>query len=210
MRSLRSYFNGLQPREQRAVGALAAAVLLILVFQFAIFPMMDLVDKNRAELPLKQKRLRKYRGLVSLIGAAETDWKALEQRLVQAEKGLLDSRTAALAAAELQDHAKELLKQQGIEPRGVSFMAVKALAPPDSGYSAVPLSLSFECSVDQLANLLASFQSDSKTLAVDSLYLEAVPVRADKTRKVVGVRMAIRAVMFSEPPSQQPGAGRPS
>ncbi len=209
MRSLRSYFARLQPREQRAVGALAGAILLILLFQFAIFPMMDFIDKSRGELPLKEKRLRKYRGLVSLIGAAETDWKALGQRLAQAERGLLDGRTAALATAELQDRAKELLKQQGIEPRAVSFMAVKALAPADSGYSAVPLSLSFECSVDQLANLLGSFQSGDKTVAVENLYVDAVPVRADKPRKLVGVRMVIRAVMLSEPPPQ-PATGQQS
>jgi hypothetical protein len=196
---MRALLRRLQPREQRAVGLLAIAVLLVLVLQFAVFPVMDSAEKTRAGLPLKEKRLHKYRQMVSLAGAAETDWKALEQRLAQAEKGLLDSRSAALASAELQDRVKQLLAQQGIEPRSLNFVPVRVLPPPESGYSAVPLSLAFECTVDQLANMLAAFQSAGKTLAVESMSVEAAPMRGEQARKLVSVRMVIRAVMFAGP-----------
>jgi len=195
---MRSFFRRLQPREQRALVALVIAVALILLLQFAVFPMTESTAKTRAGLPLKEKRLHKYRALVSLVGTAETDWKALERRLAEAEKGLLDSRTAPLASAEIQDRVKQLLAQQGIEPRSISFVPLRALPPADSGYSTVSLSLMFECAVDQLANLLASLPSAGKTLAVESLFVEAVS-RGEKARKMVSVRMVIRAVMFAEP-----------
>lgn len=195
---MRSFFRRLQPREQRAVVALVIAVVLILLLQFAVFPLTESAAKSRAELPLKEKRLHKYRALVSLVGTAETDWKALERRLLEAEKGLLDSKTAPLAPAELQDRVKQLLTQQGIEPRAINFLPVRVLPPGDSGYSAVSLSLVFECAVDQLANLLTLFQSAGKTLAVENLFVDAVN-RGEKARKTVSVRMVVRAVMLAEP-----------
>jgi type II secretion system (T2SS) protein M len=198
----------LQPREQRAVGGLALALLVFLLLQFAVFPMIDSAAKTSAQLPLKEKKLHKYRRMVSMIGSAETDWNALEQRLHQSEKGLLDSRTAALASAELQDRVKQLLAQQGIEAR-ISFLAVRALPPADSGYSSVPLSLAFECPVDQLANLLMSLQASGKTVAVDTITVEALPMRGDKPRKLLSVRMAIHALIFSEPAPQAAFAGHP-
>ncbi len=195
---MRSFYRRLQPREQRAILVLAVAVVLILAFQFAVSPMMDSTVKAQAELPLKEKRLHKYRALVGLVGTAETDWKALERRLGEAEKGLLDSKTAPLASAELQDRVRQLLTQQGIDPKAMGFLPVRTLPPADSGYIAVPLSLGFECAVDQLANLMTAFQSAGKTLAVETLSVDAVNRGEKAARKMVNVRLVVRAVMRSE------------
>ena len=203
---MRSFLQRLQPRDRRALAGLAIGVLLLLLFEFAVSPIMDFAQKARTELPLKEKRLRKYRQLVSLVGAAETDWKALDRRLAEAQKGLLDSKTAPLASAELQDRVKQLLGQQGIEPRTLNFMAVRTLPPADSGYAAIPISVQFECPVDQLAGLVASLQSAGKMLAIEALYIDAGPRRDAKSRKVVAVQMVIRAVMFAEPVPARPGA----
>jgi hypothetical protein len=207
---MRSFFQRLQPRDRNALTVLAIGVLLILLFQYAVSPIMDFAQKARTELPLKEKRLRKYRQMVSMVGAAETDWKALDQRLAEAQKGLLDSKTAPLASAELQDRVKQLLSRQGIEPRALNFMAVRTLPPADSGYAAVPISLQFECPVDQVAGLVASLQSTGKMLAIEGLSIDAGPKHDPKSRKVVTVQMVIRGVMFAEPVPVRPGAGQPS
>lgn len=196
---MRSFLNRLQPRERRAVLGLGGALVLFALLQFAVFPIMDAAGKGRADLPLKEKTLHKYRRLVSLVGTAETDWKALDQRLANAENGLLDSKTAALASAEVQERVKTVFAQQGIELRGVSFLPVRPLPPEGSGYSTVPLSMSFECTVDQLASVMGALQASGKIFALETFAVQALPSPADKPRKVLSVRLVVRAMMRTEP-----------
>lgn len=193
MRTLwRRSFN---QREKRALGAMGLAAALFLLLQFLLLPAMESAEKLRAALPLREKTLRKHQDLVAQAGARETDWQSLQARLAETEKGLLDSRASAVASAELQQLVKQLMAQQGIEMRSADFLPVRALKPVSAGYAAVPLSLQFECTLDQLANLLLAARGGNKILALEHLTVGAVPPRPDRPRKMVSVRMVIRGLM---------------
>ena len=199
------FLRNLQAREKRALAVLALGLGVFLLAQFVLFPLMEAAGKRRASLPMKEKALRKYRTLAALIGPRETDWRNFQARLADAEKGLLDSRAAALASAELQERVKKLLDQHGIETRGVDFLPVKPLKPVEAGYSAVPLGVSFECTLDQLTNFLIAAAAGPKILALEQLVVNASPARPDRPKKMVTVRMTLRAVMLSEaPPAPAP------
>ena len=191
--------RSLNPREKRALAAMALAAALFLLLEFLVLPWMDSAEKLRAALPLKEKTLRKYQQRVALAGARETDWQSLQTRLAEGEKGLLDSRAPAVASAELQELVKQLMAQQGIEMRSADFLPARALKPAAVGYSAVPLSLGFECTLDQLANFLLAARGSSKMLALEQLAISAVPPRPDRPRKLVSVRVVIRGLMIAEP-----------
>lgn len=191
--------RSLNTREKRALAAMAVAAALFLLLEFFVLPGMDSAEKLRAALPLREKTLRKYQQMVALAGGRETDWQSLQTRLAEAEKGLLDSRTPAVASAELQELVKQLMAQQGIEMRGANFLPARALKPAAAGYTAVPLSLGFECTLDQLASFLLAARSSSKVLALEQLTISTVLPRPDRPRKMVSVQIVIRGLMIVEP-----------
>lgn len=194
---MRTVLSQLQPREKRALAGLAAAAMIFLAMQFLVLPAWDNAAKLRASLPLKEKQLRKYQAMVRLAGARESDWQNFQARLSEAEKGLLNSRVAAVASAELQELMKQLMAAQGIEMRSADFLPVRAVQAGVAQYAAVPLSLQFECTVDQLAGFLLAARGSGKTLALDQLSITPAP-RPDK-KKVVTVRIVIHAIMQVEP-----------
>jgi hypothetical protein len=189
----------LKPREKRALVVMAAAVTLFLLLEFAFLPWMEGTEKVRAGLPLKEKTLRKYQQMVALAADGKAEWRNLQTRLAEAEKGLLESRAPAVASAELQELVKQLMTEQGMEMRSADFRPVRALKPAAAGYSVVPLSLSFECTLDQLTNFLLLAQSNNKTLGLGQFSITAVPPRPKQPLKMVAVRMVIRGLMLAEP-----------
>jgi hypothetical protein len=193
--------RNLQSRERRALGALAGAGGLFLMAQFVAFPWMEATEKLRASLPLKEKTLHKYQNLAALIGPRETDWRNIQERLAEAERGLLDSKAAALASAELQQRLQELAEQHGIELRSTDFPPVRPLKPADTGYASVPIGLSLECTLDQLVDFLAAAAAGPKTLSIEQLSMIASPPRPDRQRKMVMVRMVVRGLMAQEAPA---------
>ncbi len=194
--SLGRSFGG---RDRRALLALAVAGALFLLVDFAVLPWIESAQRLRASLPLKEKTLRKYRQMVALAGNREADWESLQKRVAEAEKGLLESRTPALASAELQQLVKQLMSQQGVEMRGADFLPVRPIKLDDATYTAVPLALSFECRLDQLINFLLAARNSGKTMALDQLSIAAAPPQPDRAAKLVSVRMAIRGLMAAEP-----------
>lgn len=195
---LRNLWRGLQAGEKRALAALAAGAVIFVLAQFLVLPAIDSGEKLRASLPLKEKTLRKYLNLASLIGTRETDGRTLQARLAEAETGLLDSRAAALASAELQERVKLLAEEQKIELRGADFLPAKPLKPAEAGYIGVPLALAFECTLDQFAGFLSTAAAGPKTLAIEQLSISASPPRPDRPKKMVSVRLTLRAVMAVE------------
>ncbi len=190
----------LTPRDRRALAALAVAAALFLLLQFAVLPWTDEAQKLRASLPLKEKTLRKSQQMVALAGAREWGWQSLQSRVADAEKRLLASRVPPVAAAEMQDLLKQLMSRQGIEMRGADFLPVRAVRLGAVTYTAVPLSLAFECTLDQLTNLLLAARDSGRALALDQLAVTAVPPRPDRPRKMLSVRLVIRGLMAAEQP----------
>ena len=200
-----SFLRSLSARDQRALLLLAAATAMFLLLDLLVLPVMDPAEKLRASLPLKEKTLRKHRRLVALAADQKKEFQEMQARLAEAEKGLLSSSTSALAAAELQEVIKQLMAKQGMEMRNAAFRPVRVLKVSGASYNVVPLSLSFQCRLDQLTSFLLAAHASRKVLALDQLSIRALPSRPgrpqkpQKPQKMVAVRMVIRGLMFAEP-----------
>ncbi len=192
--------NSLAPRDRRALALVAAAALAFVLLDFVVLPAVDSAANLRAAIPLKEKTLRKYQQMVALAGARETDWLAVQTRADAAEKRLLDSRTPALAGAEMQTLLKQLMSSAGIDMRSADFLPARPLKAGAATYTVAPIVVAFECPLDQLANLLAAAAGSSKILALDQLTVQHVQPRPDRPQKLVSVRMAIHGLSASESP----------
>ena len=178
---------------------LAGAAAVFLLLEVVMLPTMDSVGKLGDALPLKEKTLHKYRRMVAAASDQRSGLQGIEIRLAEAEKGLLSNRTPALAAAELQELIKQLMTQHGMEMRNAAFRPARVLKAAGATYSVVPLSLSFQCRLDQLTSFLLAAHGSRKVLALDHLSITALPARSARPQKMVTVRMVIRGLMLAEP-----------
>lgn len=175
-------------RDRRALQAGGAALALWVLLQFVILPGWDRWQQERAELPLRERALIKYR---QALGAESADRKAAESlraRLRESEAGLLQSGTAALAAAEFQDWVRQTTASHAIELRSSDFLALR---PQSGGYAEVPLGLQFQCHMDQLVNFLTELRSGSKIVTIPRLQIQST----GGPEKLVSVSMTLAGVM---------------
>ena len=178
--------------DRRALTVAAVAVLLYVVFQFAVFPVWDRWQQQRANLALEERTLAKYREAVQSVGVQSAATTTLEARLRETEAGLLSSQTAPLASAELQEWVKQLTAKQSIEMRSSEFLPVKPLG---SAYVQVPLGFQFQGRLDQLVNLLEDIKNNERLLTVSRLSVQA----GDPKQKSLNVSMVIAGIMRASP-----------
>ena len=157
-------------RDRRALGVLAGALTLWLVLRFLVLPAWDRWQQERAQLPLREAALTRYRAALAVAASQPEMADLLQNRLQEAEGGLLQGETPALASAELQDAVKQIASTQQIELRSSSFLAVQ---PDANGYAQVPLGLQFDCRLEQLVGLLSQLQSGQKIVAIPRLVVQS-------------------------------------
>src|SRR5258706_6731905 len=107
----------LAKRDRLALMLAGIAVALFVLMDFAVLPIWDSLQERRDSLPIQEKKLEKYREVAATVGIRGAEVSAVEGRLKQAEGGLLDNKTAAMASAELQGLAKQLTVAQSIDVR---------------------------------------------------------------------------------------------
>jgi type II secretory pathway component PulM len=187
----------LQQRDRKALKAMAVALGLWLVLRFAVLPVWDRWAEARAELPLRENALIKYRQALAGMGAAAESEELLQRRLREAEEGLLQGASAALASAELQGWVKQTTASHEIEVRSSEFLPVRG---QENGYAQVPLGLQFQCRLDQLVNFLAELQASDKTLTVPRFQVQA----RSGNEKLVSVSLTVAGVMRAEESQTSP------
>ena len=163
---------------------------LFLALRFGVLPLWDRWQQERADLPLRETTLLKYRQAVETASSQSEAAQTLETRLREAEAGLLENTNPSLAAAELQGLVKQITTSQAIEVRSSDFLPVKAL---NESYAQVPLGLQFQCRLDQLVNFLAELQASPKFLTVPRLLIQTMGGK----EKVVNVNLTVVGLMRS-------------
>jgi Tfp pilus assembly protein PilO len=175
----------LQQRDRRALKGMAAAVAVWLLLRFAIFPAWDRWDEAREQLPMREAALIKYRQAIQTLGAATESEELLQRRLRQAEEGLLQGATPALAAAELQEWVRQTAASRDIEVRSSEFLPVRS---QQNGYAQVPVGLQFQCRLDQLVSFLEELQTSSRILTIPRFQAQA---RGNDKEKLVNVSLTV-------------------
>ena len=185
-------------RDKRALQLGAMALTLWVILRFAVFPAWDRWQPARAELPLRETALVKYRQALATVGADQRTAESLQSRLRETESGLLENTSAALAAAEFQDWIRQATGNQGIELQSSQFMALRL--QPD-GYAQVPVALQFRCRLDQLVNFLSELRSGPKIVAIPRLQMQSTGSPAERT---IAVNLTVAGVMRAPEVQQNP------
>ncbi|MFN0107139.1 MAG: type II secretion system protein GspM [Bryobacteraceae bacterium] len=180
----------LSERDQKALKYLAGALVLASL----IFFWPDSTATEAAGAPnatgLLEKRLTHARALLLQVPDKQALLKQAETDLAVREKGMLVADTAAQAQAQLFQILRRVGRAQGppIEVRANEIGQARVFG---DDYGEVSVSVSFECGIEQLVNLLADLGAQPELLATGEIHVG----QANGPQKVIPVRLTISGIV---------------
>ena len=180
----------LQDRDRRALAFLAAAAVLAAIVYFWPQPSAEVVSLNSSSPEAAKARLMKLRQIVATVPGKQKVLDGVKAQLVEREKGLLNADTAAQAQAQLMQAVTKVARAQQ-PPIEIVQRDLGAIQPAGKDYGEALVSVTFNCQIEQLVNLLADISAQPELLATHELQVRA----ADPQRKTVGVRLTVSGIL---------------
>ncbi len=174
MRPLKKYFTGGKlPSGERIKNAwlqltgdkrrrsllIAGAVLLLFGLAYRLYPLYEGMRGGETDITDTKNRIAKYRQMVNGKGELEARLASLRKSLKQAETGLLTGKTAALAAAEIQNTLNEIALASGVEIKSMQVMQAQDRKQDAELYVSVPVQFSVTLTIRQLKDILYRIES---------------------------------------------------
>ncbi len=183
--------TNLSERDQKALKLLAGALLVAAVIYF--WPEGGAAEETAGganATEVLEKRLTKARALLLQVPDKQALLKQAQADLAAREKGMLPGDTAAQAQAQLFQILRRVGRAQGppIEVRANEIGQARAFG---DDYGEVTVSVSFECGVEQLVNLLADLGAQPELLATNEIRVG----QASGPEKLLPVRLSISGIV---------------
>jgi len=196
----------LQPRDLRALAMLAVSLILTLVYRsWGGDAPPKVVAASVDPVALAEKRLAKLRESAAAVASKEDVFKDVSANLAAREKGVITAETAAQAQAQLIQIVRRLGASEAppVEIRSTEIGPVRAFGPD---YGEAVVSVTVECRVDQLVNLLAGLEAEPQLISASDLRV----VSTGAKEKTVGVRITVSGVVPKKliPESSKIGGAR--
>lgn len=156
---------------RKLVLAVGAALLLAGVFYRFSPNLEDLLGPGQ-EASVKEKQLVKYREIAQQEDDIRARLIALKEAIGKAEAGLLDQKTASLAAAEIQNILHKAAEKCGVEIKTVRVL--KPETPEKEIYVSIPVRFTISSTISQLEKLFYLIESDSRYLKIAKVRSRAV------------------------------------
>lgn len=178
-------------RDRRALLLLGFAVIGVLVFQYVT----DAAPAGTTASPqdsieLAEKRLVRLRQVVAQVPSRQEQHKLISDQLATREKRVMQADTAAQAQAALLATVRRVTRAQNpsIDIRSSEFGAVKAFG---SDYAEVPVTVTIECGIEQLLNILTELTIQPELAAVSDLRVYS----ANQKQKTTNVRLQVTGIV---------------
>ena len=176
-------------RDKRALVLLGAAVLIIVIWKATSGNEPALQVAAAADsVPQAEQRLNRLRQIVAKVPAKEELFKKVSADVAVREKGMIIADTAQQAQTQIQQILRTLGGNAGIDIRGAEFGQVKPLG---SDYGEAPVSITFDCNIEQLVNLLSSFAARPEMLGTSDIRVSS----SSPKDKRISVRLTVAGVV---------------
>lgn len=182
----------LNERDRRALlllGMFVAGVLLYVVISDSSAGAGS-TESPREAIAAAEQRLEKMRLAAAQVPAQEAVFKQVQAQLAQREKRILQADTAAQAQAQLLGIVRKVARAQNppVEIRASEFGQVRPLG---DAYGEVPVSVTMECGVDQLLNVITEVTSQPELAAAQEMRIYS----ANQKQKTTNVRLTVTAAV---------------
>jgi hypothetical protein len=181
----------LRPRDIRALAMLAVSLILTLIYRsWSGDAAPKVVTASIDPVALAEKRLAKMRDTAATVAGKEDVFKNVSANLATREKGVITAETAAQAQAQLIQIVRRLGAAEAppVEIRSTEIGPVRAFGPD---YGEAVVSMTVECRVDQLVNLLAGLEAEPQLISASDLRV----VSTGAKEKTVGVRITVSGIV---------------
>jgi len=168
--------QGLPPVLRTGVLALGGFLLLLLVYFVVVEPLINLEKDWSQELNRKEQILTHYQALLANKDQVAGRLQALQTMLAATNKQMLAGGNTAVAAADLQEILKNLIKTSGAQTLAIKILPSKERGP----YQEVPILVQLTASIEQLLNILYQVEHNQKLLVVAELNINVSRAEAMK------------------------------
>jgi hypothetical protein len=194
-----------QQRDKRALVVLGAVLVLAFIYWIAgsspassakVVAPVESID--RVEKGLANLRIR-----AAALPATEALLKQANAELAEREKGLISGDTADQAQAQLLQVLRRVAKAQAppLEIRQVELGQPRSYG---DAYGQVMVSVTVDCRIDELINLLATLSAQPETIATDEIRFGM----ANPKQKTMPVRLTISGIVAQRLAPQKKGTPR--
>jgi Tfp pilus assembly protein PilO len=181
----------LQDRDKRALLVLA----VVLPISALIYWMSGSSSSAKVVAPAEnverdEKRIAVLRKAMATVNGKEAVLKQASSELAEREKGLIPGDTAEQAQAQLLQIMRRLAKAQA-PPLEIRQSELGQPRSYGEFYARVTVSVSLECRIDELVNLLASLSAQPEIIATDEIRCTA----ANPKTKSMPVRLTVSGLV---------------
>jgi hypothetical protein len=194
----------LDPREKKAVTALAvAAVLTAVVLAYEFWPAGPAAAASASpqSVPQMEQRLARVREIAATVPAKQEILKKVGVDLETREKGLIRAETAQQAQAQVITILRGLGASEA-PPIDIRATELGAITSFGDDYGAVNVSIQVECRIEQLLNFLAALAARPELIATRDLRV----VAGDPKQKTLNVRITVAGIVPKNLVPQKKGA----
>lgn len=137
-----------------------------------------------------EKRLQKAREVMLTVPDKQATLRQAQADLAAREKGLIAADTAPQAQAQLFQILRRIGRSQNpaVEIRANEIGNAKAYG---DAYGEVSVTVSFECAIEQLVNLLADLGAQPEALATNEIHIG----EANAAQKLIPVRLTVAGLV---------------
>jgi len=176
-------------RDRRALkwlGAAAAAALAVFSW-----PQGGASVVKPSETPqMAEKRLGRMRQVALQVPGKQAAFKRASDELAIREKGMIQADTAAQAQAQLLQILRKLTRAQA-PPVEIRSTELGQPRPHGEDYGEVSVSISLDCRVEQLINLLSDISAQPELIATNDLRIGG----ASDKEKVIPIRLTVSGIV---------------
>ena len=181
----------LQPREKKLLMIWPVAMAAFALYYFWPAGTASAAALRFTDIPTAEQRVARLRQVAASIPAREKVLDEARKELAGREQGLVHAPTLPQQQANLVQLARRLTKAQGID---LQQSEIGAIQPLGKTYSESLVTVSFNCRIEQLVNLLADISAQKELVATREMQVR----QADQKLKTVAVRLTISAATPKE------------
>jgi Tfp pilus assembly protein PilO len=163
--------------KQKRILIVAGAVVLFIGVLYRFFPFFENIESLDAEILLKEKNLIKYRQMLKERNDLEAKLDSLNRIIENAESGLLEGKTPALGAVDVQTLLKEITDKNDMEV--LTMRVMKPENKEEDIYMIIPVQITIRCSVRQLKEVIYQIESSSRLLRVSDCRIRVIRGRVE-------------------------------
>ena len=194
----------LSPRDRRALVLLGVALAVTGIVYVAVPGEAPApVAPALGDIPAAEKRLQRLRQLAASVPGKQEVLRVATAELESREEGIIRAETGAQAQARVLEIVRRAAKAlpTPLEIRGIELGPIRPYADE---YGEAVVSVSLECRIEELVNLLAEIASQPELVALNELRVSA----GDAKKKTLNARVTVSGVVPRSLVPEKKGLGR--